>query len=65
MFSKALDEQFGVDHPRLGRPSLGDRKAKSIQLRVAPKVLQRLRVKAEKLGIVYQTLINQILARAA
>ena len=64
-YSKALDEKYGFDRPRLGRPPLGTMKAKDIHLRIPPGILERLRVKAEKLGIGYQTLINQILGRAA
>lgn len=63
-FSKALDTQFGADRPRLGRPSLGPLKAKDIHLRIPPGILERLRLKAEKMGIGYQTLINQILDNA-
>ena len=65
MFSKALDEKYGVDRPRVGRPSLGPLKARDIHLRIPPGILERLRTKADKLGIGYQTLIKQILSRAA
>jgi hypothetical protein len=65
MFSKALDEKYGVDRPRLGRPPLGTLKAKDIHLRIPPGILGRLRARAQKLGIGYQTLIKQILSRAA
>lgn len=64
-YSKALDAQFGVDRPRIGRPPLGPLKAQDIHLRIPPGILERLRTKAEKLGIGYQTLIKQILSRAA
>jgi uncharacterized protein (DUF4415 family) len=65
MYSKALDEKYGVDRPRVGRPSLGPLKAQDIHLRIPPGILERLRAKADKLGIGYQTLIKQILSRAA
>ena len=64
-YSKALDAQFGINRPRVGRPSLGPLKAQDIHLRIPPGILERLRAKAEKLGIGYQTLIKQILSRAA
>jgi hypothetical protein len=63
-FSKALDEKYGVNRPRLGRPSLGPLKARDIHIRIPPGILERLRAKAGKLGIGYQTLIKQILSRA-
>jgi hypothetical protein len=64
-YSKALDAQFGTDRPRVGRPAMGSLRARDIHLRIPPGVLERLRAKAEKLGVGYQTLINQILSRAA
>lgn len=64
-FSQALDSKYGVDRPRVGRPSLGALKARDIHLRIPPGILERLRAKAEKMGIGYQTLIKQILSRAA
>ena len=63
-FSKALDEKYGIDRPRVGRPSLGHLRAQDIHLRIPPGILERLRAKAEKMGIGYQTLIKQILSRA-
>jgi hypothetical protein len=63
-YSKALDAQFGLDRPRVGRPPMGSLKARDIHLRIPPGILDRLRSKAEKLGIGYQVLINQILSRA-
>jgi predicted DNA binding CopG/RHH family protein len=64
-YSQALDEKYGIDRPRVGRPSLGALKARDIHLRIPPGILERLRTKAAKLGIGYQTLIKQILSRAA
>jgi hypothetical protein len=64
-YSKALDAKYGMNRPCVGRPPLGPLKARDIHLRIPPGILQRLRAKAEKLGIGYQTLIKQILSRAA
>ncbi len=61
---KAIEAKLGVKRPRRGRLFMGDLKARNIHLRIPPGILERLRTKAEKLGIGYQTLINQILSRA-
>lgn len=58
-WSKALDAQLGPDRPRMGRPRLGMNKKVPIALRMDRDVLSRLRAKAAKIGIGYQTLINQ------
>ena len=51
---------------KVGRPAKPiDEKAVSIHLKINPKTLSRLKKKAEKTGIPYQTLINQILNKAA
>ena len=61
---KAIEAKLGVKRPRRGRPSMGSMRARDIHLRIPPEVLERLRVKANKYGIGYQTLINKILNRA-
>lgn len=51
---------------KVGRPAKPiDEKAVSIHLKINPKTLSSLKKKAEKTGIPYQTLINQILNKAA
>ena len=51
---------------KVGRPAKPiDEKSVSIHLKINPKTLSRLKKKAEKTGIPYQTLINQILNKAA
>jgi uncharacterized protein (DUF4415 family) len=47
---------------RVGRPTLGDEPRKLIAIRLDPKVLGWLRKTAEKKGLPYQSLVNQILA---
>lgn len=47
---------------RVGRPTLGDEPRKLIAIRLDPKVLGWLRRTAEKKGLPYQSLVNQILA---
>ena len=46
---------------RVGRPTLGDEPRKLIAIRLDPKVLGWLRRTAEKKGLPYQSLVNQIL----
>jgi uncharacterized protein (DUF4415 family) len=62
---KAIEAKLGVKRPQRGRPFMGALKARDIHLRIPPAILERLRAKAERRGIGYQTLINQILSRAA
>ena len=47
---------------RVGRPTLGDEPRRLIAIRMDPKVLAWLRKAAMKLGMPYQSLINDILA---
>jgi len=47
---------------RVGRPTPGDEPRKLIAIRLDPKVLGWLRRTAEKKGLPYQSLVNQILA---
>lgn len=50
---------------RGGRPTIGRAPRKAVSLRVDPDVLARLKAAAAKRGVPYQSLINDILARAA
>jgi uncharacterized protein (DUF4415 family) len=47
---------------RVGRPPLGDEPRKLIAIRLDAKVLGWLRQMAEKKGLPYQSLVNEILA---
>ena len=47
---------------RVGRPTVGDEPRKLIAIRLDPKVLGWLRRTAEKKGLPYQSLVNEILA---
>ena len=49
---------------RVGRPTIGRSPRAPISLRVDPDVLARLKTRAAKQGVPYQSLINDILARA-
>jgi uncharacterized protein (DUF4415 family) len=48
---------------RVGRPTVGEEPRKLIAIRLDPKVLGWLRETAEKKGLPYQSLVNQILAQ--
>jgi uncharacterized protein (DUF4415 family) len=66
-FHQAYVNTFGKEPPvRRGHPfkKPGDL-YKHVHMRIKPTVLARVRAKALKKGIGYQTLINQILERAA
>ena len=47
---------------RVGRPTMGDEPRKLIAIRLDTKVLGWLRKTAEKKGLPYQSLVNEILA---
>jgi uncharacterized protein (DUF4415 family) len=47
---------------RVGRPPVGDEPRKLIAIRLDAKVLGWLRQMAEKKGLPYQSLVNEILA---
>lgn len=49
---------------RLGRPRLGDKAKRLISIRLDPDLLLSLQEQAEKKGIGYQSLIQQILLKA-
>jgi uncharacterized protein (DUF4415 family) len=49
---------------RVGRPLLGSGLRKDIHIRLDPEVLAKLKQRAKKEGMKYQSLINQILKKA-
>lgn len=49
---------------RVGRPLVGESPRQAISVRIEAEVLSKLKAKALKKGIGYQSLINQILKRA-
>jgi uncharacterized protein (DUF4415 family) len=59
----ALSETELGQMRRVGRPTLGDVARQLIAIRLDPHVLEALRKEAERQGIGYQTLINDVLAR--
>lgn len=57
------DEQLSK-FKRRGRPVIGESPRKAISIRIEKAVLEKLKSKAKKSGIAYQSLINEILKEA-
>ncbi|MBO9668137.1 MAG: BrnA antitoxin family protein [Bdellovibrio sp.] len=49
---------------RTGRPLVGSSPRKAISIRIEEDVLMKLKKKAKKQGVAYQSLINEILKKA-
>jgi uncharacterized protein (DUF4415 family) len=47
-----------------GRPVIGDSPRKAVSIRIESEVLEKLKGKAKKRGVGYQSLINEILKKA-
>jgi predicted DNA binding CopG/RHH family protein len=61
-FRAAISEQFGLELKKRGRPSKEEEeKYEPISIRLHPKILVWAKKEAEKQGIGYQTLINELL----
>lgn len=59
---KAAENTF----KKVGRPSMQkEHKAVSVTMRIDPEVLRKIKTKASRLGKPYQTLINEVLKKAA
>ena len=58
----ALSDRQLSSMRRVGRPTVGDEPRKLIAIRLDAKVLGWLRKTAEKKGLPYQSLVNEILA---
>ncbi|GEM_PF-2501699 len=59
-----LDEEVLNKIKRRGRPIIGDSPRKAISVRIEEDVLAKLKAKAKKRGVPYQSLINEILKKA-
>ncbi len=61
-FREAISEQFGIKLKKRGRPVKNeDEKYEPISIRLHPKVLAWAKEEAQKRGIGYQTVINEVL----
>jgi uncharacterized protein (DUF4415 family) len=49
---------------RRGRPVIGESPRQAISIRIDERVLEKLKSKAKKTGVAYQSLINEILKKA-
>ena len=49
---------------RVGRPLMGSAPRRDIHIRLDSNVLEKLKAKAKKRGVKYQSLINEILKKA-
>ncbi len=59
----ALSQRQLAGLRRVGRPPIGDEPRKLIAIRLDPQILQWVRKTADRKGLPYQSLINDILAR--
>ena len=65
-FRKAYENTFGEKPPRRGRPPKPDHhKYRDIHIKLHPRALQWARSQAKRLGVGYQTVINQLLLHHA
>jgi uncharacterized protein (DUF4415 family) len=61
-FRAAITEQFGLNLKKRGRPSKEEEdKYEPISIRLHPKILVWAKEEAQKQGIGYQTVINELL----
>ena len=61
-FRAAISEQFGIELRKRGRPSKNEEeKYEPISIRLHPKALAWAKAEAQKRGIGYQTVINEVL----
>lgn len=62
---KAIESKLGVRRPRRGRPPKGEEKYQPISIRLHPDVLSWARAEARRRKVGYQTVINEVLLKAA
>lgn len=66
LFRKAFKNTFGYPAPQRGRPAKdSDDKYKPISIRLHPTILEWAKREAKKRGVGYQTIINEVLLKAA
>lgn len=62
---KAIAEKLGSKRKSRGRPPKVEGKYKPVSIRLHPKVLEWTKREAQKRGVGYQTIINEILLKKA
>ena len=60
---KAIEEKLDTKRKSRGRPPKLEEKYKPVSIRLHPKVLEWAKREAEKRGVGYQTIINEILLK--
>ncbi len=66
MFRQAYINTFGREPPPRGRPAKEpEEKYKPISIRLHPSILEWAKREAKKRGVGYQTIINEVLMKAA
>jgi uncharacterized protein (DUF4415 family) len=60
---KAIEEKTGVKRRSRGRPPKKDGKYEPVSIRLHPKVVEWAKKEAEKRGVGYQTVINEVLLK--
>jgi uncharacterized protein (DUF4415 family) len=61
---KAIEEQFGSPYTQRGRPMKSEtEKYQSVSIRLHPQVIAWAKSEAEKQGVGYQTIINEVLLK--
>lgn len=66
MFRQMIEKKLGVKRPKRGRPAKPEgAKMKPISIRLHPKVLLWAKKEAKRRGVGYQTVINEVLMKAA
>lgn len=62
---KAIEKTLGMKRPRRGRPPKEDEKYRPVSIRLHPKAIEWAKKEAERKGVGYQTVINEVLLRRA
>ncbi|MBO9666361.1 MAG: BrnA antitoxin family protein [Bdellovibrio sp.] len=66
IFREMIEKKLGVKRPKRGRPPKAvGAKMTPISIRVHPKVLSWAKKEAKRRGVGYQTVINDVLLKAA
>jgi predicted DNA binding CopG/RHH family protein len=65
-FRRAIENTFGIKRPPRGRPfAHPTKKYKDVHIKIHPKALKWARAQAQKRGVGYQTIINEVLLKQA
>jgi uncharacterized protein (DUF4415 family) len=62
---KAIEAKLSIKRKSRGRPPKGEEKYKPVSIRLHPKIIEWVKREAQKRGVGYQTIINEILLKKA